>query len=253
MVKLKSPKDIEELKKSGKILSSILKEIRKEAKAGVQLKFFDELARELLKKFGAKPAFLGYKPEGAVRPFPAAICASVNEKIVHGIPSNYILKNGDILKLDFGVNFNGYITDAAITLGIGKISTEAKKLINVTKLALENAVKECKSNNYLGDIGFAIENSIKGTGFEIVKGLTGHGVGFRLHEDPSVYNYGKRGEGMKLAPGLVLAIEPMVNVGSGEIIQMSDDSFNTKDKRLSAHFEKTIAITENGREVITPF
>ena len=252
-VRLKSEKDLEGLRKSGEILSLILKKLKAEVKAGVRLIFFDELARKLLKEAGAKSAFLGYRPAGAKSAFPAAICASVNAQIVHGIPSEYVLKDGDILKIDFGVNYEGYFTDAAFTIGIGKISKDAQELIKNTEEALKKAIKMCLPGNHLGDIGWQIENTVKKKGFKVVNGLTGHGTGFALHEDPYVFNYGRRGEGMVLEPGLVLAIEPMVALGSGDIKQAKDDSFFTADGSLSAHFEKTIAITKNSPEIITLF
>ncbi|MEK7086800.1 MAG: type I methionyl aminopeptidase [Patescibacteria group bacterium] len=252
-IELKSERDLLGLRKSGEILAAVLKILEREAKEGVPLSFFNELTKKLLKKAGAKPAFLKYRPEGARRAYPAAICTSINNQIVHGIPSDYILRNGDILKIDLGVDFKGYITDAALTVGIGNVNEMAKKLIAVTAKALDNAIKECKPGNFLGDIGWAIEKTVTENGFKVVSGLTGHGVGFRLHEEPSVYNYGQKGTGIKLSPGLVLAIEPMTSAGSGETKQAEDDSFFTRDGSLSAHFEKTVAITENGREVLTQF
>ena len=251
MVKLKSSKDLKFLRQSGLILASVLETLKEAAKEGVKLSHLDKLARELIKKAGSKPAFLGYKPEGGAVPYPAAICTSINEQIVHGLPREYILKQGDVLKIDFGVSYQGYITDAAITVGIGDITKKAEKLISTTKEALKKAIEKCRSGNYIGDIGWVIEKTVKSAGFHIIRNLTGHGVGFELHEDPTVYNYGNQGEGIKLVPGLVLAIEPMVGAGSPDILQQSDDSYVTKDGGLSAHFEHTVAITENGPEVLT--
>lgn len=252
-VELKNERDLSGLRKSGEILAGVLKTLKQEAKEGVSLFFFDELTRKLLKETGAKPAFLKYRPEGAQKAFPAAICVSINDQIVHGIPSDYILRNGDILKIDLGVNFRGYITDAALTVGIGNVSETAKKLIAVTAKALDNAIKECKPGNCLGDIGWTIEKTVAEKGFGVVNGLAGHGVGFHLHEEPSVYNYGQKGTGMKLVPGLVLAIEPMTCAGSGETKQAEDDSFFTRDGSLSAHFEKTVVITDRNTEILTKF
>jgi len=251
-VRLKSERDLEKLRQSGQILSLIFKKIKNEAKVGASLKFFDDLARKLLRENGAKPAFLNYKPDGAKNAFPAAICTSLNDQVVHGIPSEYILKDGDILKIDFGVNYEGYFTDAAFTVEIGKISKKAQELIKVTEEALNKGIEMCLPGNHLGDIGWAVETTVKRNGFKVIKGLTGHGTGFELHEDPYVFNYGRRGEGTVLEPGLVLAIEPMVSIGTEEIKQAKDDSFFTRDGSLSAHFEKTIVITKNGSEIITP-
>ncbi|MDI6734045.1 MAG: type I methionyl aminopeptidase [Patescibacteria group bacterium] len=253
MIRLKSENDLKFLRISGKILSEILKKIEKEIKEGAKLSYLDKLARELSEKAGAKPAFSGYYPEGASKPYSAAICASINEVVVHGIPNNYVIQNGDLVKIDFGINYQGYFTDAAITVGAGDISKDAKRLINITKKSLKEAIKTCKPGKYLGDIGFAIENAVKKEKFHIIQSLTGHGVGFELHEDPTIYNYGKKGDGMELKPGLVLAIEPMVSIGSSQIVQRNDDSFMTADGSLSAHFEHTVAITDGGCEVLTKF
>lgn len=251
-IKLKNEHDLEMLRTSGIILSRTLNALKERARVGVRLAYLDDLARQFIKNEGAKPSFLGYKPEGASIGYPAAICTSVNEKIVHGIPDNYTLKDGDVLKIDLGVNYKNYFTDAAITVPIGKISAEAQKLIQVTKEALGNAIKICAVGNHLGDIGWIIEKTVKSAGFSVARGLTGHGVGFAVHEDPTIYNYGDKGTGMVLKPGMVLAIEPMVVVGLGDIKQLSDDSFVIKDGSLSAHFEHTIAITKNGPEILTP-
>jgi methionyl aminopeptidase len=253
MILLKNKKDIKMLRQSGEILVEVLQTLIFESKAGISLKSLDIQAQKLIKKYKAEPSFLGYKPEGAHQPYKAAICTSVNDQIVHGLPSDYLLKEGDILKIDIGVNYKNYFTDAAVTLGIGKISEKAIKLIETTKNALEKAIAVCLVGNHLGDIGWTIEQYVLANGFKVIKGLTGHGVGFSLHEEPAVYNYGRKGEGLELKSGLVLAIEPMVSISCSEIKQLADDSYATKDGSLSAHFEKTVAITENGPEVITPF
>jgi methionyl aminopeptidase len=250
-IKLKSPNDLVFLRKSGEILAATLKNLEERARAGVKLSSLDKLARELLQKAGAKPAFLGYKPEGSATPYPAAICASLNDTIVHGLPTNYELKDGDVLKLDLGVIYNGYFTDGAITIGIGEISPLAKKLIETTAAALYRAIGVCQPGNRLGDIGWIIQKTINENGFSVAKGLTGHGVGFELHEDPVIYNYGNRGTGMILEEGMVLAVEPMASAGAGDIRQMADGSFKTSDGSLSAHFEHTVAITADGPEILT--
>ena len=251
MIKLKTERDIETIAKSGRILAEVLEKISQEAKEGVILDYLDKLTRDLLQEAGAKPAFLGYRPTSSEQPFPAALCLSLNEQVVHGLPSSYKLRSGDLLKIDLGVDYKGYISDSAITLGIGKISPTAKKLIEAVKKSLEAAINETRPGKHLGDLGFAIELTIKKAGFNVVKGLTGHGVGFELHEDPTILNYGNKGEGLALKPGMVLAIEPMACLGKGRIIQRADDSFATADGSLTAHFEHTVAVTEKGPRILT--
>ncbi len=249
-IKLKTSREIEMIAASGKILMRVFKAVVEEAKIGVSLKNLDELACELIKEAGAQPAFLGYLPEGAERPYNASICASVNDVIVHGFPDDYNLKNGDVLKLDFGVKYQGFYSDAAATLGIGAISQKAIQLIKATKEALEEAVLAARPGNHLGDIGFAVSKTAKKYGFKPIRGLTGHGIGRELHEDPTIYNYGKTGGGIELKPGMVLAIEPMLSAGTDKIIQKSDESWATADGSLSAHFENTVAITEKGQIIL---
>ncbi len=253
MIRLKKEKDLEGLRTSGSILANILVALRAQAKAGANLMELEEVARAMLKEEGATAAFLNYKPEGASAPYPAALCLSLNDQIVHGIPRDRALKESDILKIDFGVVYRGYVTDAALTVAIGEVPARTKKLMAVTAEALQKGIAAARPGNTLGDIGYAIESHVEQNGLTVVEGLTGHGTGFKLHEDPTVYNYGRRGEGMKLQPGLVLAIEPMVSAGSPQIKQAQDDSYYTQDGSLSAHFEKTIAVTKNGVEILTPF
>ena len=253
MIRLKKEKDLEGLRTSGSILARILVALKAKAKAGVNLTELEEAARTMLKEDGATAAFLNYKPEGASSPYPAALCLSLNDQIVHGQPRDRVLKDGDILKIDFGVVYKGYVTDAALTVAIGEASAQAKKLMTVTEESLQAGIAAARPGNTLGDIGAAIESHVEQNGLSVVVGLTGHGTGFKLHEDPTVYNYGRRGEGMKLRPGLVIAIEPMVSMGSPRIKQAKDDSYYTQDGSLSAHFEKTIAITDKGTEILTAF
>lgn len=250
-IRLKTKKDLDGLRRSGAVLARVLEILKVSAKERVMLKELDALAMELLKKENAKSAFLGYRPEGILKPYPAAICTSVNEVIVHGIPNEYKLKKGDVLKIDLGVIFEGYITDAATTVAIGNVSDSVKKLIDVTRESLERAIQVCTPKHTLGDIGYAIETTAQQMGCFVIRGLTGHAVGFELHEDPVVPNRGKKGEGMKLVPGLVLAIEPMISLGSPFVEKAEDESFYTKDKSISAHFEHTVAILNNGAEVLT--
>jgi methionyl aminopeptidase len=249
--KLKTPLEIKSIVASGRILAEVFKSVIKEAKAGSVLKDLDKLAFQLIKKSGAEPAFLNYRPRGAHRPYQASICASVNDVIVHGLPNGYKLKNGDVLKLDFGVKYRGFYSDAAVTIGVGVISPEAKKLIKATKTALEEAIKIAKPGNFLGDIGWVIEKTARKFGVKAIKELTGHGIGRELHEEPTVYNFGKRGKGIELRLGMVLAIEPMFAIGTDKIIQKKDESWATADGSLSAHFEHTIAITRQAALVLT--
>lgn len=252
-VRLKSKKDIDELRISGKILASILQNVSTRIKVGTELQVIDTWIRDMLQSHGATSAFLGYRPEWNGEPFPAVVCTSVNDQVVHGIPSKYSLKNGDVLKVDLGVNYHDYITDAAITILVGECSEEAKQITETTKKALEEGVKMCRAGKRLGDVGYTIENVIQKYGFKVLRGLTGHGVGFKLHEEPTVYNYGNQNEGLKMEPGLVVAIEPMASVSATSIREDEDLSFRTIDGSISTHFEKTIAITENNPIILTPW
>lgn len=236
---------------SGKILRTLLEAVRKEIKPGVSLKHLDNIAYEVIKKSGAKPAFLGYKPAGARYPYPATICASVNDVVVHGQPSNYKIKDGDLVKIDAGVVYDGLYTDAAFTIGIGKISPKAEKLIEATERALYAGIDAAIAGNTLGDIGYAIEKVIKGAGFKVMEGLTGHGTGLKLHENPTIYNFGNPGEGQALKEGMVLALEPMAAIGTSQVKQLKDESYATVDGSLSAHFEHTILITKSDPEILT--
>lgn len=248
---IKTAEQIKNIRIAGKILASVAKKVKAEAKEGVSLKELDKMTKKLIEEAGAEPTFLGYQPYGADKPFPASVCSSVNEVVVHGVPSGYKLKSGDILSLDFGVTYNGFIADSAFTVGIGKITKEARELIETTHHALTLGIKECKAGKTLGDVGWTINDYVTKRGFKVVKGLSGHGVGIELHEDPPVFNEGHKNTGLKLKPGMVLALEPMVSAGDPYIIQLSDDSYATRDKSLSAHFEHTVLITEKGAEILT--
>lgn len=253
MIRLKSKEEIKIMKEGGKRHAEILRLVAKKVAPGVSTKELDDYARKLIKEGGDKSAFLGYTPEGVSYPYPAALCVSVNDEIVHGIPNKkVILQEGDIVSLDLGLIHGGLITDGAITVPVGKISKEAKQLISVTKKALEVAIKAAKPGNTTGDIGHAVESFVKPFGYGIVKILSGHGVGYSVHEDPYVPNYGKPGTGEKLVPGMVIAIEPMLNLGS-EYVCATDDEYTyiTEDESISAHFEHTVAITEKGPIVLT--
>ena len=249
----KSEKEIRILREGGEILAEVLKKISEFVRPGISTGFLNQKAREMILARGALPSFEGYKSSFSDRPYPAAMCASLNNVVVHGLPSEkVILKEGDILKLDLGVKYKNFFTDAAITIGIGKMTDEKNKLINVTKRALELAVNKVNSGSHIGDIGYVIENYVKKEGLSVVKVLVGHGVGFAVHEEPSIPNYGKIGEGPVLKSGMVLAIEPMVTLESGEV-KLSKDGFGyeTVDGSFSAHFEHTIAVTDNGCLILT--
>lgn len=254
MISIKTPEDIQILKEGGKRHAHILKELSNAISPDISTFFLNKLALDLIKKGQDKPSFLNYKPEGAKRPYPSALCVSVNEEIVHGISNEDLrmLKDGDVVSIDLGLTHKGLITDAAVTIGVGSITKEESKLIKATKEALDAGIKEATGGNHVGDIGYAIEMVAKKYGFKIAEGLSGHGVGYKVHEDPYVPNTGKRGEGEKLIPGMVIAIEPMFVMGSGEIVLAKDGyTFKTKDGKKSAHFEHTVAITEDNPIVFT--
>lgn len=251
MIRLKTDKDIEGVRRSGKIAALIGKLLASEVKPGTILNDLDKIAKDAIDKFNARPAFLGFKPSGAGSPYPFSICASVNETIVHGLPTDYQLKEGDVVSIDLGVIYQKYYSDTAFTCAVGNVSPRISKLIKATKEALDKAIAVSKIGNTLGDIGFTIEKTATDYGFSVIKELTGHGTGFSLHEDPTIYNFGEKGKGLKLETGMVLAIEPMLSMGSSKIKQQKDDSYITSDKSLSAHFEHTIAITNKGPQILT--
>ncbi len=253
MITIKTKEEIEILKEGGHILAEVLKELEKLAKPGVSTGFLDQKAYELILARGGEPAFKGYQPSFSNKPYPSTLCASVNKVVVHGVPcEEVVLKDGDIFKLDLGVKYKNLFTDAAVTVAVGEISEEKNKLIEATKKALELAIAEVKLGNYIGDIGFVIERHIRSQGFSVVRELVGHGVGYEVHEEPNIPNYGKRDDGPALKPGMVLAIEPIVTMGSGEVRLCKDGfGYETVDGSLSAHFEHTVAVTEEGNDVLT--
>ncbi|MDO8443688.1 MAG: type I methionyl aminopeptidase [Candidatus Azambacteria bacterium] len=253
MITIKTKKEIEILKEGGRILAEVLKEISELARVGVSTEFLNIKAKEMILARGAEPAFEGYQPSFSDKPYPAAICASLNNVVVHGLPSEkIILKEGDILKIDIGVKYKNLFTDAALTIGIGKMTDEKNKLINATKCALELAINKVKPGNHMGDIGFAIENCFEKEGLSVIKDLVGHGVGYAVHEEPNICNFGKKGEGIILQSGMVLAIEPMAALGGGEVRELKDGfGFETTDGSFTAHFEHTIAVTDDGCTILT--
>lgn len=249
MIKLKTLQEIHIMREGGKMLASILKELTKAAKPGVTTKYLDELARELVFKFGAKSSFLSY------RGYPAVLCVSVNEGIVHGVPSERKLEKGDVVKLDMGVFWKGLHTDSAITLIVGNVEDappQAGELVRVTKESLDLGIRQARVGKTVGDIGFAIQNHVEKNGFNVVRDLVGHGVGRELHEEPQVPNYGKPGTGQKLVEGMVIAIEPMVVTGDWRTKEGPDGFvFQTKDGGLASHFEHTVAVTKDGPTILT--
>ena len=246
MVILKSPREIEKIRRSNQMVAEILGRLKEEIAPGINTQALDKMAEALALEKKAVPAFKGY------RGFPYSLCASVNEQVVHGFPNNQPLKEGDILSIDFGIYHDGYYGDSAITVPVGKISKAIQRLLRVTEEALFLGIGQAMDGNRLSDISHAVQKHVESAGFSVVRKFVGHGIGKDLHEDPQIPNYGKPGLGIRLKPGMVLAIEPMVNAG-GHDVETLDDGWTavTKDGSLSAHFEHTIAITENGPVVLS--
>lgn len=253
MIIIKTESEIERLRKGGPILAAILQHVAQAVKPGITTKELDELAYTLITEAGHKPAFLHYKPEGAAKPYPASLITSVNSEVVHGIPGNKVLKDGDIISLDLGLNYEGVFLDHAITVPVGEIGPKDKELLSITKSSLDEGIAAIKPGATIGDIGHAIESYVRPHKLGIVQGLSGHGVGRAIHEDPYVPNYGKPGKGAQLQPGMVIAIEPMVSRGSEDIVEMADGyTLKTADNSRAAHFEHTVLIKEDGYpEVLT--
>jgi len=236
------------MREGGMILAKVLKKVAKYVRVDITTQELDKLAKELVFKYGGKPSFEGY--EG----YPAGLCTSVNEEIVHGLPGKRKLKSGDIIGLDLGVLYKGYYTDAAITLAVGKVSPRVLKLIKVTKKALKKGIGEVRVGNHIGDISAAIGEYAESQGFSVVRNLVGHGVGKLVHEEPQIPNYGKPGTGPELKVGMTLALEPMVNIGGYQTRQKDDGwTFVTQDKSYSAHFEHTVAVTKKGPRILTDY
>jgi len=247
MIHLKSGKEIETMRGASKIVAEILLQLRENVREGATTADIDKIAEDLTLKKKAKPAFKGY------RGFPASLCISVNDQVVHGIPSpKRVLKNGDIVGLDFGVIYDGYYGDAAMTVPIGEISPEKAELVKVTEQCLYKAIEQATPGNFISDISAAVQALAEAHHYGIVREFCGHGIGRSLHEDPPVLNYVQNGKGPKIKPGLVLAIEPMINLGT-EKVKVLEDGWTviTADGKPSAHFEHTIAVTANGPEILT--
>ena len=246
MIKIKSSIEIEKMSKACRIVAETLILLKKHVQPGVTTIGLDKIAYDFIIEQGATPAFLGYSG------YPATICASVNECVVHGIPNDRKLKEGDIIGIDVGAKIQGYFGDAAITVGVGRISREAKELMDITERALYEGIKKCFEGNHLSDVSHAIQTTAEKNGFSVVRRFVGHGIGTELHEDPQILNYGPSNMGPVLKNGMVFAIEPMLNQGTHEV-EILDDNWTviTKDRKLSAHFENTVAITENGPLILT--
>jgi methionyl aminopeptidase len=254
MIKYKTEEEIEIMREGGKIHAKILKEVAKKVKPGIKTDMLNDYAEQLIDEAGCTASFLGYQPYDAKKPYPAALCVSINEEIVHGIPNEggRILFEGDIVSLDLGLTYKNLITDASLTLPVGKVTKEAQTLIQATKEALDRGIKAMQPHGHIGDIGEAIMQVAMKYDLGIIEGLSGHGVGYSVHEEPYVPNKAERGEGPELKEGLVIAIEPMFSLGSRDIKRLSNGyTFVTRDKSLSAHFEHTVAVTKNGIEVLT--
>ncbi len=246
MVILKSPEEIRKLRGNNLIVAQILEALKKIIRPGVTTFELDRYCEELTLQKGAKPAFKGY------RGYPFSLCTSVNEEVVHGMPSDRKLREGDIVSLDFGIYHQGLYGDAAVTVPVGEVSDEAGRLMRVTEEALYKAIEQTRAGNRLGDISAAIQNHVEAAGYSVVRDLVGHGIGRSLHEDPQVPNYGREGRGIELRPGIVLAIEPMVNAGTYAVKVLQDGwTVVTADGKLSAHFEHSVAITENGPFILS--
>lgn len=253
-IRLKTKEEIEIMREGGKRHAEILRALSEMVAPGMSALILEEEALRLVRAHGDEPAHLNYTPAGAVRPFPAALCISVNDEIVHGIPNEAekILQQGDIVSIDLSIKHKGLITDSAVTVPVGAIDDESKKLLEETKKALFAGIKAAVPGNHVGDIGAAIMNSVKKTSLSIADDLAGHGVGYDLHEEPFVPNVGRKGEGEVLKPGMVIAIEPMLTAGGPEIADTGDGyTLVTADGSKAAHFEHTVAITEKGNIILT--
>ncbi len=248
MIIKKSPEEIERMAAAGAIHTRTMKLVASKIRPGVTTKELDEAAEAYMRSQGAQPSFLGY------RGFTGSICASPNSMVVHGIPGPYVLSRGDIISIDIGVTYDGWVADGAVTFPVGPISPIARKLLDVTKDSLLDAVEACRVGNRLGDVSHAVQSRVEGAGLSVIRSLVGHGIGRSMHEDPQVPNYGEPGRGPLLEAGMVLAVEPMVNAGR-HMVRMGDDGWAiySQDGSLAAHFEFTIAITPDGPRIITPW
>jgi len=246
VITLRSPREIDAMRRSGKITAAVLSELMATVKPGMTTADIDALAEEGIRRRGGTPTFKGY------RGYPASVCTSVNDRVVHGIPGNDVLREGDLLSIDLGTTLDGYVSDSAVTVPVGEISPEAQRLLVVTQECLMLGIDAIRSGNRVGDIGYAVQQHAETKGYGVVRELVGHGVGTEMHEDPQVPNYGSRGTGVKLRPGMVLAVEPMITQGDRAVTILPDGwTVVTTDGKLAAHFEHTIALTQDGPKILT--
>lgn len=246
MIIRKSPREIERMARAGRVVVETLELLGRHVRPGVTTRELDELAEDYIRSQRGAPTFKGY------RGFPASICTSPNELIVHGIPGPYALAEGDVLSVDVGVTLDGFVADSAYTFAIGEISAEAERLLETGLAALGAAIEQCRVGNRLSDISHTVQQTTEGAGFSVVRSLVGHGVGRSMHEDPQIPNYGPPGRGPVLAPGMVFAIEPMITAGGPEVVLLDDEwSIVTEDRSLTAHFEHTVAVTDEGPRILT--
>ncbi len=247
VVKPKTMAEIAIMREAGKMLGEVLAGLADLIEPGISTKELDVWAEKKIRSFGAIPTFKGYGG------FPATLCTSINEEVVHGIPSKKRkLKNGDIIGLDCGVTYMGYVSDSAITVMVGEVAPEVRHLVEVTKQSLDAAIRAARVGNSIGDIGYAVQSMVEAEGFSVVRDLTGHGVGQHLHEEPQVLNYGRKGTGLRIPAGLTIAIEPMINMGTWEVRTLKDGwTVVTADGKPSAHFEHTIAVHRHGTEILS--
>jgi len=250
VISLKSAREIEIMRRANVIVAEVLKELRERVASGVTTLELDALAEELTLKKHAIPAFKGYNVAGRI--YPCCLCASINDEIVHGIPSKRALREGDIIGLDYGVIYEGYYGDSALTVGVGRVNEEARRLMDVTEQSLYKGIEQLYDGKRLGDLGSVVQRLAESAGFSVVRAFVGHGIGKKLHEEPPVPNYGEPDRGLRLKEGMVLAIEPMVNAGSYEV-EIKEDGWTavTKDGSLAAHFEHSVAITKNGPYILS--
>jgi methionyl aminopeptidase len=246
MIQLKSPREIEKMRKAGRIVAEVLDLISENIKPGITTKTLDRLAAEFFKRTGARPAFLGYQG------FPANICVSIDDEVVHGIPGDRKLVEGQIVSVDVGSILDGFYGDAARSFAVGEIDGESRRLLDVTESSLRKGIEQCYIGNSLGDVSAAVQSYVEAQGFSVVRDLVGHGIGRKMHEEPQVPNYGEPGTGIELREGLVLAIEPMINAGGFDVRILPDGwTIVTADGLNSAHFEHTVAVTADGPEILT--
>ena len=246
MIIIHSEEELKLIRASSRIVAEVLKELNEHLKPGTTTGELDEIAEGMIRTKGGEPAFKGYKG------FPATICASINEEIIHGIPGLRVLKEGDIISVDLGVKYKGYFGDSAITAIVGEVSSDIHRLLKVTREALFKGIKKARAGNSLSDISHSIQSYVEKNGFSVVREFVGHGIGNSLHEEPQIPNFGKPGQGPRLKPGMILAVEPMVNMGTFEV-EMKQDNWTavTRDRQPSAHFEHTIVVTEDKPEILT--